>query len=77
MYAGKPPHAELQGEGAIVCAIIQDKELVRPDGIGDTLWDVVVKCREFHPTNRPSAEEVLELLRKNLKLRPSSSIDAV
>jgi len=76
MYAGKPPHAELQGEGAIVFAIIQDKNLVRPDGIGDNLWNVVNKCRAFHPTDRPSADEVLELLRTNFKL-PSSPTDAV
>ncbi|TDL15509.1 kinase-like protein, partial [Rickenella mellea] len=66
LMTGKPPFTEIRGDGAVVKAIMNKQTPKRPAedllkyGFDDDLWDLMEKCWNYAPTQRPEIGLLLE-----------------
>jgi serine/threonine protein kinase len=68
IFSGYIPYHEITADGPLILTIISARPLRRPEGIADTMWDLIESCCQREPADRPTASEVLEVLRSQPEL---------
>ncbi|TFK32459.1 kinase-like domain-containing protein [Crucibulum laeve] len=69
VFTRKRPFNNIDPDAAVIVKVVVDKEHpLRPEGmeageLTDDLWKMLVKCWEFNPSDRPSMQEIRDLLR--------------
>jgi hypothetical protein len=77
VLTGNLPWSHLTNELQMWQAIIERKKHPRPaDGsITDRQWNFITSCWSITPINRPSAEEALQFIDRELALYDRGSVD--
>lgn len=71
IFSGNLPLCDIISDGAVVLAVANGTPLPRPEGVDDFMWDLTLSCCEMEPAKRPTAGEVVEILRS----RPELGVD--
>jgi len=72
---GKEPFAEVS-KLQIAERVMRGERLDRPEGCADDLYDVMTKCWEESPADRPNFQQVLDLICGALQRRSNGEVEA-
>ncbi|SJL08804.1 uncharacterized protein ARMOST_12174 [Armillaria ostoyae] len=69
VFTGKPPFSDIKNEAAVIHAVMNGSRPPRPSHLlQDGLWSFVTTCLITSPSQRPDAEQILEVLASQIKL---------
>ncbi|KAG2351115.1 kinase-like domain-containing protein [Suillus spraguei] len=74
VFTGKVPYSGFRSDHQVTVQILKGRRPARPvtPPITDPLWDFMQKCWSDEPERRPSANEVVIFIRRQLKLLDTS-----
>ncbi|KAL0569149.1 Rho guanine nucleotide exchange factor [Marasmius crinis-equi] len=57
---GKQPFVEKPSDAAVILAVMEKKQPLRPEGIPDAMWTLMQSCWDANPASRPTAGQVVD-----------------
>jgi serine/threonine protein kinase len=61
----KIPYSQFRFMQDVITFVTEGDKLTKPDECPMDIWEIVIKCFDLRPTNRPSFQNICEMMNMN------------